>query len=101
MPIHIGTCFRFYTQMLYIYIGTCFRFYTQMRVENKTKHLHIEFIVTSHNSVESQTVFQTSRNGQNNMECSNVAHWYKKLYELEYELIKTKYNYDVPKLMLF
>ena len=32
-------------------IGTCFRFYTQMRVENKTKHLHIEFIVTSHNSV--------------------------------------------------
>ena len=28
------------------------------------------------------------------MECSNVAHWYKKLYELEYELIKTKYNYD-------
>ena len=32
-------------------IGTCFRFYTQMRVEKKTKHLHIEFIVTSHNSV--------------------------------------------------
>ena len=31
-------------------IGTCFRFYTQMRVEKKTKHLHIEFIVTSHNS---------------------------------------------------
>ena len=33
------------------YIGTCFRFYTQMRVQTKTKHLHIEFIVTSHNSV--------------------------------------------------
>ena len=32
------------------YIGTCFRFYTQMRVQKK-KHLHIEFIVTSHNSV--------------------------------------------------
>ena len=31
-------------------IGTCFRFYTQMRVQKKTKHLHIEFIVTSHNS---------------------------------------------------
>ena len=35
------------------YIGTCFRFYTQMRVQKKTKHLHIEFIVTSHNSVAS------------------------------------------------
>ena len=34
------------------YIGTCFRFYTQMRVEKKTKHLHIEFIVTSHNSAD-------------------------------------------------
>ena len=33
------------------YIGTCFRFYTQMRVEKNPKHLHIEFIVTSHNSV--------------------------------------------------
>ena len=33
------------------HIGTCFRFYTQMRVEKKPKHLHIEFIVTSHNSV--------------------------------------------------
>ena len=33
------------------HIGTCFRFYTQMRVEKKTKHLHIEFVVTSHNSV--------------------------------------------------
>ena len=33
------------------YIGTCFRFYTQMRVPKKKKHLHIEFIVTSHNSV--------------------------------------------------
>ena len=32
------------------YIGTCFRFYTQMRVQKKTKHLHVEFIVTSHNS---------------------------------------------------
>ena len=32
------------------YIGTCFRFYTKMWV--KKKHLHIEFIVTSHNSVE-------------------------------------------------
>ena len=32
-------------------VGTCFRFYTQMWLENKTKHLHIEFIVTSHNSV--------------------------------------------------
>ena len=33
------------------HIGTCFRFYTQMRVEKKTKHLPIKFIVTSHNSV--------------------------------------------------
>ena len=32
-------------------IGTCFRFYAQMRVEKKTKHLHIKFIVNSHNSV--------------------------------------------------
>ena len=32
------------------YIGTCFRFYTQMRVEKKPKHMHIEFIVISHNS---------------------------------------------------
>ena len=37
------------------HIGTCFRFYTQMRVEKKTKHLPIESIVTSHNSV----IFQT------------------------------------------
>ena len=34
------------------YIGTCFRFYTQMRVQKNPKHSHIEFIVTSHNSVE-------------------------------------------------
>ena len=33
------------------HIGTCFRFYTQMRVGKKTKHLPIKFIVTSHNSV--------------------------------------------------
>ena len=33
------------------HIGTCFRFYTQMRVEKKPKHLPIKFIVTSHNSV--------------------------------------------------
>ena len=33
------------------HIGTCFRFYTQMRVEKKKKHLPIKFIVTSHNSV--------------------------------------------------
>ena len=32
-------------------IGTCFRFYTQIRVQKKKKHLHIKFIVTSHNSV--------------------------------------------------
>ena len=32
------------------YTDTCFRFYTQMGVQKKTKHLHIEFIVTSHNS---------------------------------------------------
>ena len=32
------------------YISTCFRFYTQKRVQKK-KHLHIEFIVSSHNSV--------------------------------------------------
>ena len=36
-----------------IYIGTCFRFYKQMRVEKNPKHLHIESIVTSHNSVQS------------------------------------------------
>ena len=29
-------------------VGTCLRFYMQMRVEKKL--LHIEFIVTSHNS---------------------------------------------------
>ena len=34
------------------YIGTCFRFYTGGK---KTKILHIEFIVTSHNSVLSRT----------------------------------------------
>ena len=39
-------------------IGTCFRFYTQMRVQKKTKHLHVEFIVTSHNSVVVDTVGQ-------------------------------------------
>ena len=37
--------------MPYIAIGTCFRFYNQMRVQKGKKHLHIEFIVTSHNSV--------------------------------------------------
>ena len=36
-------------------IGTYFRFYMQIPVEKNTKHLHIEFIVTSHNSVQSQT----------------------------------------------
>ena len=46
-----------YTHLFYIlytnatYMSFCFRFYTQMRVEKKTKHLHIEFIVTSYNSV--------------------------------------------------
>ena len=35
------------------YKGACFRFYTQMRVEKNPKHLHIEFIVSSHNSVTS------------------------------------------------
>ena len=57
--------------------------------------VEIELVCTSRRRTrKSQTVFRTSRNGQNNMECSNVAHWYKKLYELEleYELIKTKYN---------
>ena len=40
------------------YIGTCFRFYTQMRVQKK-KHLHIEFIVTSHNSeAQHMTLFE-------------------------------------------
>ena len=39
-------------------IGTCFRFYTQMRVQKKTKHLHIEFIVTSHNSEVSNNFLQ-------------------------------------------
>ena len=34
------------------YIGTCFRFYTQMRVQKKRKHLHLEFIVISHNSAK-------------------------------------------------
>ena len=33
------------------YIGTCFKFYNQMRVQKKPKHLHIEYIVTLHNSV--------------------------------------------------
>ena len=37
-------------------IGTCFRFYTQMRVEKK-KPLHIEFIVTSHNSAVKTITF--------------------------------------------
>ena len=38
-------------------ICTCFRFYTQMRVEKNPKHLHIEFIVTSHNSVPMPPLF--------------------------------------------
>ena len=38
------------------YRGTCFRFYTQMLY--KKKHLHIEFIVTSHNSVYFKPIFQ-------------------------------------------
>ena len=42
-------------------IGTCFRFYMQMRVEKK-KHLHIEFIVTSHNSVDDMLVKSTGFN---------------------------------------
>ena len=42
------------------YIGTCFRFYTQMRVQKK-KHLHIEFIVTSHNSAMLDARLQTSK----------------------------------------
>ena len=33
-------------------IGTFIRFYMQMRVEKKTKLLSIEFIGTSHNSVQ-------------------------------------------------
>ena len=36
------------------HIGTCFRLYMQMRVEKTTKHLHIEFIVTSHISVRTR-----------------------------------------------
>ena len=28
-----------------------------MRVEKKTKHLHIEFIVTSHNSVQLKSLY--------------------------------------------
>ena len=36
------------------YIGTCFRFYMQMQLQKKAKHLHIEFIVTSHNSVSKE-----------------------------------------------
>ena len=40
------------------YIGTCFRFFMQMRVEKKTKHLHIEFIVTSHNSGSETYVYK-------------------------------------------
>ena len=38
------------------YVGTCFRFYTQMRVQKNHKHLHIEFIVTSHNSVKHENI---------------------------------------------
>ena len=36
------------------YIGTCFRFYTQMWVQKTNKAFEIEFIVISHNSVESK-----------------------------------------------
>ena len=47
--------YKIYSLKLYhikhLHIHTCFRFYTQKRVEKK-KHLHIEFIVTSHNSVD-------------------------------------------------
>ena len=39
------------------YVGTCFRFYTQMRVQKNPKHLHIEFIVTSHNSAAMNFTF--------------------------------------------
>ena len=43
---------------LVLYIGTCFRFYTQMRVKKQTKHLLIEFIVSSHNSVTERNKLQ-------------------------------------------
>ena len=38
------------------YIGICFRFYTQMRLQKNPKHLHVEFMVTSHNSVDSNVL---------------------------------------------
>ena len=70
MPKYIGTCFRFDMQMPR-YIGTCFRFYTQMRVEKKTKLLHIEFIVTSHNS-EGLRLFRS-------LEYTILLSWYSKV----------------------
>ena len=48
MPRHIGTCFRFYTKMLYIQALTLDFIH---KCVWKKKHLHIEFIVNSHNSV--------------------------------------------------
>ena len=55
------------------YIGTCFRFYTQMWVEKQTKHLHTEFIVTSHNSGEQM------RNSQFLLYCIDPSTEYIKL----------------------
>ena len=52
--------YRHLFQILYknaLYIGTCFRFYTQMRVEKNPKHLHIEFIVNSHNSASCSELY--------------------------------------------
>ena len=53
-----------------------------MRVEKKTKHLHIEFIVTSHNSV----VRKMPKNANIICECSLfslvlISEWCGKIYE--------------------
>ena len=59
MPIHIGTCFRFYIQMLYIQ-ALILDFIHKCGWEKK--HLHIESIVTSHNSVLFAFIDQQGQN---------------------------------------
>ena len=56
MPIPIGTCFRFYTQMLYLQ-ALALDFIRKSGWKKKTKHLHIKSIVTSHNSVPPKDIY--------------------------------------------
>ena len=62
------------------YIGTCFRFYTQMRVQKKTKHLHIEFIVTSHNSEVSNNFLQFVLVTLRAQQMKSVTNWMENVF---------------------